>query len=112
MKMGTSRGKGMGPSTLGWQGGPDQPADLQPAPDSTGCQPSMGAGLREKKIPTDRKNMGVTVAAPLSAVDHNVCCLSPNARPLPERANVLRTSGWWWGVSVKLAAEAGSRSKC
>lgn len=67
MKMGTSRGKGMGPSTLVWQGGPYQPADLQPAPDSTGCPPSMGAGLREKKSPTDRKNMGVTVAAPLSA---------------------------------------------
>lgn len=73
----------------------------------------MGAGLREKKIPTDRKNMGVTVAAPLSAVDHNVCCLSPKARPLPEWANVLRLlAGGGRGVSVKLAGEAGSRSKC
>ena len=52
MKRGTLRGKGAGPRPLSRAG-------RWPAlPNSTGCQWSTGASLREKTILTDRKNRG------------------------------------------------------
>lgn len=63
------------------------PASLQPVPTSTGCQQSRGQSRGEKL--THRKNMGVTAAATLSGVNHSICCLCANTKPLPDQWSSL-----------------------